>query len=111
MRELVLKTLSDQADIEITGEVGDEADILERVEKTNQDFVVIAQDQVGERPSVCDTVLRQRPDVRIIAVAARGNYSIHYWASLKIHSRDVEASEEALLGVLRTKASSIDGLT
>jgi len=111
MRELILTTFSDQPDIEIVGEVADEADILEIVEKTNPDFIVIAQDRLGERPSVCDTVFRQRPDVRIIAVAPHDNLSVHYWASLKIHSRDVEASEEALLGLLRTKASSIGGLT
>lgn len=111
IRELLLTTFSDQPDIEIVGEVADEADILESVEKTNPDFVIIAQDTLGKRPSVCDTVLRQHPDIRIIAVAPHNNYSVHYWASLNIHSRDVEASEEALLGVLRTEASSIGSLT
>jgi DNA-binding NarL/FixJ family response regulator len=111
MRELILATFSDQPDIEIVGEVADEAELLESVEKANPDFVVIAQDRLGERPAVCDTVLRRHPDVRIIAVAPHDNYSIYYWASLDIHSRDVEASEEALLGVLRAKAGSIGGLT
>jgi chemotaxis response regulator CheB len=111
MRELILATFSDQPDIEIVGEVADEAELLESVEKTNPDFVVIAQDRLGERPAVCDTVLRRHPDIRIIAVAPHDNYSIYYWASLDIHSRDVEASEEALLGVLRAKAGSTGGLT
>jgi DNA-binding NarL/FixJ family response regulator len=111
MRELILTTFSDQPDIEIVGEVADEAELLESVEKTNPDFVVIAQDRLGERPAVCDSVLRRHPDVRIIAVAPHDNYSIYYWASLDIHSRDVEASEEALLGVLRAKASSTGALT
>jgi DNA-binding NarL/FixJ family response regulator len=111
MRELILATFSDQPDIEIVGEVADEAELLESVEKANPDFVVIAQDRLGERPAVCDSVLRRHPDVRIIAVAPHDNYSIYYWASLDIHSRDVEASEEALLGVLRAKAGSIGGLT
>jgi DNA-binding NarL/FixJ family response regulator len=111
MRELILTTFSDQPDIEIVGEVADEAELLESVEKTNPDFVVIAQDRLGERPAVCDTVLRRHPHVRIIAVAPHDNYSIYYWASLDIHSRDVEASEEALLGVLRAKPSSTGGPT
>jgi len=111
MRELILTTFSDQPDIEIVGEVTDEADIPVSVEKTNPDVVVIAQDKLGERPSICDTVFRQRPDVRVIAVAPHHNYSVHYWASLNIHSHDVEASEEAILGVLRTKGDSICGLT
>jgi chemotaxis response regulator CheB len=111
MRELILTTFSDQPDVEIVGEVADEVDIPVSVEKTNPDVVVIAQDKLGERPSICDTVLRLRPDVRIIAVAPHHNYSVHYWASLDIHSHDVEASEEAILGVLRTKVGPICGLT
>jgi chemotaxis response regulator CheB len=111
MRELILTTLSDQPDIEIVGEVADEADIPVSVEKTNPDVIVIAQDKLGERPGICDAVLRQRPDVRIIAVAPHHNCSVHYWASLDIHSHDVEASEEAILGVLRAKISSICSLT
>jgi len=111
MRELILTTFSDQPDIEIVGEVADEADIPANVEKINPDFVVIVQDKLGERPSICDALLRHRPDVRIIVVAPHHNYSVHYWASLDIHSHDVEASEEAILGVLRTKVNSICGLT
>jgi chemotaxis response regulator CheB len=103
MRELILTTFSDQPDIEIVGEVADEADIMERVDKTNPDFVIIAQDKLAEGPNVCDMLLRQRPDIRVVAVAPHHNYLVYYWASPDVHSRHVEASEEALLGVLRTK--------
>jgi len=103
MRELILNTFADQPDIEIVDEVPDEADILERVEKTNPDFVILAQDTLAGRPSICDNVLRARPDVRIIAVAPHHNYLVHYWASLDIQSRRVESSEQALLGIMRTK--------
>ena len=108
-RELILSTFADQPDIEVVGQVTDEAEILESIEKTHPDFIVIGQDGLGKRPNLCDTVLRVHPDVRIIAVAAHQNYSVHYWASLAIHSRDVEASEEAILGVLRSKSNSIGG--
>src|SRR6266852_4731868 len=109
MRGLILTTLADQPDIEIVGQVADEAKILESVAETHPDFVVIAQDRLGKRPDVCDTVLRLHPDVRIIAVAPNENYSVHYWVSLDIHSHDVEASEEGILGVLRSKANAIGG--
>jgi DNA-binding NarL/FixJ family response regulator len=105
LRELILNTLADQPDIEIVDVVGNEADILGSVEKTNPAFVVIAQDVLEERPSVCAALLRQHPDIRIVAVAPHHNYSVYYWASLEIHSRDIEASEEALLGVLRAKTA------
>ena len=103
MRELILTTLFDQADIEIADEVPDEANVLDKVEETNPDFIIFAQDTLAERPTVCDMVLQRRPDIRIIAIASRHNYSVYYWASLDIHSHHVEASEEALLGILRTK--------
>jgi hypothetical protein len=105
MRELILTTFSDQPDIEIVGEVPGEADILEGVEKTSPDFVVLAQHTLGERPDVCDIVLGRRPDTRIIAIAPHHNYLVYYWASPDIHSRHIEASEESLLEILRTKPS------
>jgi chemotaxis response regulator CheB len=101
MRELIFTTFADQPDIEIVGEVANEEDILGSVEKTLPDFVVIALDQPGIRPSVCDALLRQHPEVRIIAVAPDHNYSVYYWASLDIHSSDIEASEEGILSALR----------
>jgi chemotaxis response regulator CheB len=103
IRELILTTFTDQPDIEVVGQVTNEADILESVEKTNPDFILIAQDSLGSRPNVCDIVFRLYPKVRIIAVAANQKYSVHYWASLAIHSHDVEPSEEGILGVLRSK--------
>jgi len=106
MRELILTTFLDQPDIEIVGEVESEAGILASVEKNN-----ITQQRLGERPTICDAVLRQWPNMRIIAVAPHDNYSVHYWASLDIHSQGVEASEESILSVLRTKISPICGLT
>ena len=50
-RELILTTFSDPPDIEIVGEVADEADIPASVEKTNPDVIVIAQDKLGSGPA------------------------------------------------------------
>lgn len=101
IRELVLATISDQPDIEVVGEVEDEADILARVEEQRPDFLIVALDKAGLRPPVCDTLLAKFPDMKILALAPERNSSVFYWASLDIHSFDVEASEEGLLGVLR----------
>ena len=106
IRELILTTFADQSDIEVVGQVTNEADIVESVEKTQPDFVLIAQDSLGMRPSVCDTVFRLYPKVRIIAVDSNQKYSVHYWASLDIRSHDVEPSEAGILGVLRSKVDS-----
>ncbi len=111
LRELILTTFSDQSDIEIVDEVPDDGDVLASVEKTNPDFVVIAQEALGERPSVCDVVLRRHPNIRIIAIVPHRSFSVYYWASIDIFSRNVEASEEAILSVLRNQDSSVAGLT
>jgi len=103
MRELILTTFADQPDIEIVGEVGDESEISESVKRTLPNFVVIALDHPGRRPAICDELLREHPEVRVIAVAPEKNYIVYYWASLNIHSNDIEASEEGILTAMRSR--------
>jgi chemotaxis response regulator CheB len=102
MRETILATFADQADVEIVGEVADDSEIIESVNRTRPNFVVIALDQPGSRPRVCDDLLREHPEVRVIAVAPAKNYVVYYWASLDIHSSKIEASEEGMLNALRS---------
>lgn len=101
LRELVLSTLSEQAGIDIVGEAQNEKDVPSLVEETKPDFLLIALDESRRRPPLCDQLLRKFPELRIIAVAQNTNVGIFYWASLEIHSATMEASEEALLGVMR----------
>jgi len=103
MRELILTTFADQPDIEIVGEVGEESEISESVKRTLPDFVVIALDYPGRRPAICDELLREHPEVRVIAVAPERNSIVYYWASLDIHSNDIEASEEGILSAMRSR--------
>src|SRR5260370_5037319 len=85
MRELILATLADQPGIVIVGEVSNDAEIADKVGQTSPDLVVIALDEPGKRPYICDTILRQHPEVRILAVASQQNRTICYWASFDIH--------------------------
>jgi chemotaxis response regulator CheB len=101
MREMILTTFADQSDIEIVGELGEESEILESVNKTLPNFVVIALEQPDRRPAICDQLLREHPEVRVIAVAPEKNFVVYYWASLDIHSNDLEASEEGILSAMR----------
>jgi len=103
MRELILTTFADQPDIEIVGEVGEESEIFESIKRTLPNFVVIALDHPGRRPAICDELLREYPEVRVIAVAPEKNFVVYYWASLNIHSNDIEASEEGILSAMRTR--------
>jgi DNA-binding NarL/FixJ family response regulator len=105
MREIIIETFIDQPDIAIVGEVAEDGDLLAQVQETRPDFLFIALDDPDTRPSVCDTILRLHPEVSIIAVAAHTNRSVRYWASFNIHHSVMEASEEAILGVIRGKVT------
>jgi DNA-binding NarL/FixJ family response regulator len=109
MRELILATLADEPGIEIVGEVPNEAEIPDRVHETRPDLLVIALDEPGKRPRICDAVLRNHPQVRIIAVASDQNRSTGYWASFDIHSDDIEPSTSGILNAVRTMAAGAGG--
>ncbi len=111
MRELLLATLAERPNIEIVGEVSNEAEIPASVKRTAPDLLLISLDDLGQRPRICDTVLRANPDVRIVAVASEHNRSVCYWASLQldIHCSDIEPSEEGILGVMRNISAGIGG--
>ncbi len=104
MRELILSTLGDEPGIEIVGEVTDEADIAERVRQVSPDLLVIELDEPSKRPQLCDVLLRDHPELRIIAVASRQNCSVFYWASFDIHANEIEASEQGILNAVRNIA-------
>ena len=104
MRETLLATLSEQPWIEVIGEVSNDAQIPGRVNESLPDLLVITVDEPGKRPSLCDSLLRQHPDLQIIAVAPHQNYTVCYRASLDIRSDDIEASEEGFLNAVRRVA-------
>ena len=106
LRETILATFEDQPDIEIVGEVAEESDIFDNVRKTLPHFVVIALDHPGHRPLICDELLREHPEVRVIAVAPAKNFVVYYWASLDIHSSNIEASEAGVLNAVRSKVAA-----
>lgn len=107
MREALLGTLSDQPWIEVVGEVSNDADIPDHVLRTLPDLLVIAVDEPGKRPGLCDALLKKYPGLRIIAVAPYQDYSVCYWASLDIHSDDIEPSEAGFLGAVRSVAEGL----
>ena len=100
MREVILATLADQPGIEIVGEVTDEAEILGRVQATLPDLLVVGLEENEQRPAICDRVLRDHPELRIIAVASRKNRTLYFWASFDIHCADIESSAAGILGAV-----------
>lgn len=106
MRDVIVATLSQQPGIEIVGEVSDETEILSQVHATLPDFLVIALDETEERPQICDRVLREHPDLRIIAVASRKDRTLYYWASFYIHCADIESSGAGILKAVHSSAGA-----
>ncbi len=107
MRELLIELLAEESWIEIVGQVTQEAEIRELVQKTAPDLLVVTADKPGKRPAICDELLREYPALRIIAVAPRENYTVCYWASLDIHADDIESSEQGFLSAVKSVAEIV----
>lgn len=101
MRELVLATIADQPDIEIVGEIEHETDIEKAVATTHPDFLIVALEKSNQLSVVCDLVLQNHPQLKVIAIAPDRNSTMFYWASLQIKSHQIEASEDGVLTTLR----------
>ena len=110
MRELVMATISDQPDIEIVGEIQEESGIESAVDQTQPDFLIVALEKSNRLPEVCQSILQHHPLMKIIAIAPDRNNSMYYWASLRIQSNQIEASEDGVLGALRGKAQAMERL-
>ena len=104
MRELLVEMLAEESWIEIVGQVAQEAEIRESVQKTAPDLLVVTADKPGKRPAICDELLREYPALHIIAVAPHENYVVCYWASLDIHAADIESSEQGFLSAVKSVA-------
>ncbi len=103
MRELVIATISDQPDIEVLGEIKEDSEISHVVAESHPDFVIIALDRVDERPAICDDLLAQYPQMKILALAPERNSSIFFWSIIDIRSAQIESSEEGILNAIRGK--------
>lgn len=108
IRELVMATISDQPDIEIVGEIEEESEIEGAVERTHPDFLIVALDKSNRPPAICQPVLQSHPQTRVIAIAPDRNSVMFYWASLRIQSNSIEASEAGFLSALRGRLESME---
>ena len=103
MKDLVLATIGDQPDIDIVGQAQDQEEIIELVERTRPDCLIIALEEPETRPGLNGFLLGRYPSMKILALAAEQNSGIFYWAFVNIRSERVESSEQAILNVLRNK--------
>ena len=101
MREVVLEVISGQPDIEVVAEVQDDSKIIDLVGEMRPDWLVIANDELENRPSICDPLFDRYPRLKILTLASRNNDCIFYWATMSIRSSRVESSEKWILDSLR----------
>lgn len=110
MRELVLATIADQPDIEIVGELQDESEIKSAVEQKQPDFLIVALEGFSQLPPGCVLILKDHPDLKIIAIAAERNRSmVFHWHFPGIHSDQIESSEQGVLNALRGRTEVAGG--
>jgi chemotaxis response regulator CheB len=108
MRELVLATVGDQPDIEIVGEIEDEMDIEKAIATTRPDFLIVALEKSNRLSAICDLVLQNHPQLKVIAIASDRNSTMFYWASLEIKSHRIETSEDGVLETIRNAAETAE---
>jgi AmiR/NasT family two-component response regulator len=110
MRELLMATIADQPDIEIVGEIHDEADLAEVVEQVRPDVLIVAMDEPEKRLGQCGFLLGRYPHMRILALAPEQNRALFYWAIVDIRTKPLESSEAGILSAVREQPALV-GLT
>jgi DNA-binding NarL/FixJ family response regulator len=110
IRELVTATIAEQPDIEVVGEIQQDEDLQIAVEETKPDVLIVALEHTGTLSDLCESILRNNPRIRVIAIASDRNSSMFYSASLHIQSNQIEASEAGVLGAIRGKPQIAAGL-
>ena len=103
MRELIMTTISDQPDIELAGEVGEEDNIAEAVEQARPDVLILAMDDGEKHRVLCGFLLGRYPEMRILALAPQENRALFYWAIVDIRSKSLESSEAGILNAVRQR--------
>ena len=101
-------TLDDEQDVEVVAEIIDEMEISRTVDETKPEFLIVALDSARFGAEAREAILRQHPDMKILALAGDGNsfavFSVLEGISTVIH----EGSEEEILRVMRGR-SDVNG--
>ena len=102
LRDILSALIVSQPDMTIVGEIGDvdDADALAgTVGSARPDVVIVGLEQ-GEPPAVCTQLLSRFPQVKIIAVEARGR-SAALWELRPYRTLIGEVSAQALADTIR----------
>jgi chemotaxis response regulator CheB len=103
MREHVVSTIANQADIEIVGELADGSGIQDAVAALRPDWIVITLEESGNLSPQFYDLLEEYPQTKILGISTKKNSATLCWASLIVHSNRMEPTQKNLLGALRGK--------
>jgi DNA-binding NarL/FixJ family response regulator len=103
LRERVLAAIANQPDIEIVGQLEDACDIPEAVARLRPDWVVVTLEESGALSPQCYDLLEEHPQTKILSISSRRNSATLCWATLIMHSNQMEPTQKNLLGALRGK--------
>ena len=103
LRELILELFAEVPDIEVVGEVTESnyENIETVIAQTQPEFLILGLEKMEDRPHLCEVLLRQHPQMKILAIADDQESSVFYWTNLDIRSAPLENSESAILKALR----------
>ena len=104
MRELVLDTIAGHDDIEVVGEVGEEASILQKVNEVRPDYLIVTARPAEEHGPLCDELWEKFPRLRVLALQTESNDSVLYWVNLCVQASRIETSEQGILDALRSES-------
>ncbi|HEY6764473.1 MAG TPA: hypothetical protein VI386_06855 [Candidatus Sulfotelmatobacter sp.] len=110
MREMLLATMADQADIEVVGDVEQTPNLTELVEQVRPDVLIVALDEQQAPAGECGFLLGRYPEMRILALAPERNRGLYYWAIIDIRTKPIESSEAGILSALRDVPAMVGAL-
>lgn len=107
IRELILAAIVNQPDIEVVGEVLNESELVDAIEESQPDVLILALDAAESREAQCGFLLGRRPQMRILALAPEENRGTFYWAVVDVRTKPLESSEAGILNALRDPPSLV----
>jgi AmiR/NasT family two-component response regulator len=102
-----MAVIADQPDIDVIGEVQDEAGLTEAVEEAQPDVLILALDNADKRTIQCGFLLGRHPQMKILALAPEQNRGLFYWAIVDVRIKPLESSEAGILSALRERPSLV----
>ena len=100
LREVITTIVADQPDMEIVGEVPEDADPAE-VDALGASFITVGLDRSGALPPTAGRLLADRTAVPMLGLSAEGR--IGYLYELRPHRQPIgEVSPEVLLSTIRS---------